>query len=130
MTDGWRFTIVDPLHPGRPPMTMNQAGGSHWRKVRAAKHRVAWQVREQLGHNPPRYRTPVQVAIHQYAPDNRRRDVDGLGLLRKHILDSLVDLGVLEDDSTRHVADGGNQITTDRLHPRITVTITELETTT
>lgn len=125
MTGTLVLSIVDPTHPGRPPLTMNQWRNAHWSVKTTAKHRVAFQVRGQLSHNPPVF-DRISVAIAQYAPDNRRRDVDGLSVFRKDVCDAIVRCGVVLDDSAEFVVDAGNTIHTDKVNPRIEVIIREL----
>lgn len=43
---------------------------------------------------------PVEVEILLYAPDNRKRDIDNVN---KVVLDSLVNAGVLDDDSNKFI---------------------------
>ena len=45
---------------------------------------------------------PVEVEILVLAPDNRRRDLDNIS---KVVLDSLVNAGVLKDDSNKFIND-------------------------
>lgn len=45
---------------------------------------------------------PVSIEILLFAPDNRKRDLDNVN---KVVLDSLVNAGVLTDDSNKHIND-------------------------
>ncbi|KQU33544.1 hypothetical protein [Rhodococcus sp. Leaf233] len=125
------LTIVDPVHPGRPPLTMNQWRNAHWAVKTAAKERLYWQVVSALqtagvkrGAVPNFER--IKVSIVQYAPDMRVRDNDGLGAFRKDILDAMKRRNVVRDDSRLFVKDGGNEIETDRKLPRMEILIEEL----
>lgn len=119
----YTLTITDDDHPGRPPLTMNDAHRAHWSKKRNARNRIHFQILRALQESPVPPLERATVTITQYAPDARRRDADSLGLFRKSVLDALVTLGVFPDDNTRHVVDGGNHITTDRAQPRIVITL-------
>jgi Holliday junction resolvase RusA-like endonuclease len=120
------LTIVDPVHAGRPPMTMNEAHRAHWTAKKKARERLAWQIRAALAATPIPPMDRATITIVQHAPNAIRRDADGLGLFRKHAIDALVREGVLPDDNTAHVVDGGNRIEVDRLSPRIEIHLTEV----
>lgn len=122
----YTLTIVDQVHPGRPPLTMNDAHRAHWTRKKAARERISWQVKAALSVSPVPRLEKAKVAIVQYAPDARRRDADSLGLFRKSVLDAIVRAGVLPDDNVRHVIDGGNEIRLDRVNPRIEILITPI----
>lgn len=126
MTTAFELTIVDPVHPGRPPLTMNAANSVHWSKKRDARIRTHALIKQALQKTPVPPLERATVAIVQLAPDARRRDNDSLGLFRKHVLDALVAEGVFPDDNTNHVIDGGNSIYTDRGYPRIVISIQTL----
>lgn len=118
----YTLTITDPAHPGRPPLTMNEWRNCHWRRKDDAKKRIHWQVKKAL--QDASVITTIaraKVTITQFAPNGRRRDVDGLGAFRKDVLDALVRHRVLPDDNTRHVVDGGNFIVVDRDNPRMEI---------
>lgn len=125
------LTIVDPVHPGRPPLTMNQWRNCHWAVKSDAKERIYWQVVSALQTaGVKRGKAPtfgcIKVSIVQYAPDNRVRDNDGLGAFRKDVLDAMKRRNVVRDDSRLYVKDGGNDIVIDRLMPRMEIMIEEL----
>ncbi|QIP39744.1 hypothetical protein G9444_2500 [Rhodococcus erythropolis] len=113
------LTIIDTVHPGRPPLTMNEYERAHYRKQTAAKRRIQWQIKAALQTTPIPTLNQATVSIIQYAPNKIRRDVDGLGAFRKAMLDALVMNKVFPDDNTNHVIDGGNTILLDRENPRI-----------
>jgi len=54
---------------------------------------------------------------------NRRRDADNVAFAKKFILDALVGLGVLPDDSRKYVTGFADEFHVDRQRPRIVVTI-------
>lgn len=120
------LTIVDSIHPGRPPLTMNDYAKAHWTKKRQARDRIHYQVKQALQKQPLPMFDRARIAIVQHAPDGRRRDVDGLNAFRKAALDALVRLGVLPDDNLRHVIDGGNRIELSSPHPRIVIELEHL----
>ena len=117
------LTIIDTVHPGRPPLTMNEFERAHHRKQTRAKHRIQWQIKAALQATPIPKLEQATVSVIQYAPNAIRRDVDGLGAFRKAMLDALVMNNVFPDDNTGHVIDGGNTILLDRDHPRIEIRI-------
>ena len=85
-----------------PPTINTYYTVSRGRKILSKKGR-AWQ-KEALGwlmeQGAPKGREGVySVMIHVCPPDNRKRDIDNL---IKPLLDSLVDYGVLPDDSMVH----------------------------
>jgi hypothetical protein len=122
-TATYELTIVDGVHPGRPPLTMNDAHRVGWHKKRDARIRIHYQIKKALQDAPVPPLERATVAITQYAPDARRRDADSLGLFRKHALDALVKEGVLLDDAQKYVVDGGNHIDLDRGNPRMVITL-------
>ena len=66
--------------------------------------------------------TPCTVHIDWFEAD-ARRDVDNVEFGQKFILDSLVAVGIIPDDSRRHVTLTTHGIDIDRKHPRIVVTL-------
>ncbi|MFC9514374.1 hypothetical protein ACFTSD_01445 [Nocardiaceae bacterium NPDC056970] len=122
------LTIIDSRHPGRPPLTMNEWRNAHWRKKTLAKKRIGYQVMkavDECGTLIPRI-DRAKVTVTQHAPDDRRRDADGLSAFRKDALDALVAQRILPDDNSTHVVDGGNRITIDRANPRIEIMLEEV----
>ena len=69
-------------------------------------------------------RSPVTIHIDWHEKD-RRRDVDNVQSGVKFILDALVAIGKLEDDSPRHVTAVSHTVSVDRANPRVVVTIEE-----
>ena len=128
-TAAYELTIVDSIHPGRPPLTMNEWRNCHWRQKTTAKTRIAFQIKQALQRTPVPPTRRCKVVITQYAPDGRRRDADGLSAFRKDVLDSLVRCGVFPDDNFKHVVDGGNFIELDRTNPRMVIRLEVLDAT-
>lgn len=69
---------------------------------------------------------PVVVYIDWYEKDNRR-DVDNITAAKKFIMDSLVDTGILKDDSRRYVKQIIDCVFTDTKNPRIEVELIEVD---
>ena len=67
---------------------------------------------------------PVIIKFDWYEKD-KRRDLDNIFSAKKFILDALVKANVLPDDSQKYVVDLVDHIHTDKLAPRIEVTIIE-----
>ena len=129
MTTTYELVIVDTVHPGRPPLTMNEWRNCHWRTKATAKTRITYQIKQALQASPVPPIRRCKVTITQYAPDGRRRDVDGLSAFRKDVLDSLVKWGVFPDDNYKHIVDGGNEIEIDRDNPRLVIRLDVLNAT-
>lgn len=69
---------------------------------------------------------PVKIQINWHEKNNRR-DVDNVVFAKKFILDALVKMHVLIDDSRRYVKDIIDHVETDAANPRIEVEILEVE---
>lgn len=67
---------------------------------------------------------PCMLKITWYEP-NKRRDVDNIVFATKFILDALVNEGVLDNDSQKHVSGLAHDVKIDKLNPRIEVEIIE-----
>lgn len=67
---------------------------------------------------------PVHLKITWYEP-NSRRDIDNVIFAQKFILDALVDMQVLINDSQRYVKSIAHVVTPDKDNPRIEVEIIE-----
>lgn len=125
----YELTIVDGVHPGRPPLTMNEfERANRWTRT-DAKKRIRWQIKAELKKNPIPPISRVKISITQHAPDARPRDADGLSAYRKAAIDSLVREGVLVDDAQKYVVDGGNTIELDRTNPRMVIRLDVLDAT-
>lgn len=68
--------------------------------------------------------TPVFLKYVWYEKDNRR-DQDNISFAQKFIQDAMVSYGVIPDDSRKYVVGSSHQILTDKMNPRIEVTIEE-----
>lgn len=67
----------------------------------------------------------VNVSIAWYEKDNKR-DADNVIFAKKFILDSLVAQGILQGDGRKYISSFRDEVYTDKLEPRIEVTINEL----
>ena len=67
---------------------------------------------------------PCKLQINFYEGD-LKRDVDNIGFGTKFILDSLVEMGVLENDSRKYVTGVHYDVFLDRNNPRVEVEIYE-----
>lgn len=65
---------------------------------------------------------PCSVKITWYEP-NKRRDVDNIQFAIKFILDALVNVGFLEDDSQKYVTSVSHEVKVDKENPRIEVVV-------
>ncbi|MFM8798719.1 MAG: hypothetical protein ACKODT_07165 [Fluviibacter sp.] len=108
-----------------PLMTLNMQRRSHWSVVAKAKSETALLVGSAVkSARLKRFDCPISVRLVWFAPDARRRDVDGLAPMMKSILDALVELELIDDDSSRHVHDVQlGPIIISRDHPRFEIHI-------
>lgn len=65
---------------------------------------------------------PIKVKIDWYEK-NRRRDVDGIQFATKFILDSLVKMKIIENDSQKYVNEIEHHVYIDKDNPRIEVSL-------
>ena len=63
---------------------------------------------------------PIKVRINWYE-SNRRRDIDNIVFATKFILDSLVKLKIIEDDSQKYINEIEHHVYVDSEKPRIEV---------
>lgn len=69
-------------------------------------------------------RYPISLTIKWYEPNNRR-DIDNITFGTKFILDSMVCMGIIENDSRKYVDSIEHVVYTDKKNPRIEVEINE-----
>ena len=69
-------------------------------------------------------RYPIGLTIKWYEPNNRR-DIDNITFGTKFILDSMVCMGIIEDDSRKYIDSIEHSVFTDKENPRIEVEINE-----
>ena len=65
---------------------------------------------------------PIHLKITWYEP-NKRRDIDNITFATKFILDSLVKMGIIEDDGQKFVDKITHEVLIDKHNPRIEVEI-------
>ena len=65
---------------------------------------------------------PIHLKITWYEP-NKRRDIDNITFATKFILDSLVKMGIIEDDGQKFVDKITHEVLIDKNNPRIEVEI-------
>lgn len=122
----YRFTI-----PGRLPGLNEYILAERSHRIKGANLKaeygrlVARCIRTQLG--KVRITVPVRMDYLFIEPD-RRRDKDNIsGYAHKVIQDSLVKCGVLKNDGWGEIAKYDDEFAVDKAHPRIEVTITEMD---
>jgi len=118
--EAWAFSIAGSL-PGLNEYTA--ACRSH-RHVGAKLKRDVENVVRIYARNrkPPAFDGPVRVTFAWHERD-LRRDADNVAFAKKFILDALVGLGVLPNDSRKYVTGFADEFHVDRQSPRIVVTI-------
>tara|TARA_R110000824_G_scaffold33553_7_gene107434 strand:- start:1119 stop:1484 length:366 start_codon:yes stop_codon:yes gene_type:complete len=115
--------------PGTMP-SLNQAiaaAKSHFGAYSSMKKKLTTSVAMQAqaaGMKPAT--KPVKVVFRWFEP-SRRRDVDNVAFGCKFCLDGLVEAGVLEDDSQKHVPQIQHFFDLDRDNPRVEIEIEELD---
>lgn len=67
---------------------------------------------------------PVKLKIDWYEP-NRKKDIDNITFSTKFILDSLVKMNIIEDDSQKYINEIEHYIHVDKNQPRIEVSLIE-----
>lgn len=68
---------------------------------------ISWEINAQL--KGVKIDKPVVIYI-TWIEENKRRDVDNVYSATKYIQDSLVEMGVLKNDNSKHVVDVKNSI--------------------
>ena len=104
----------------------NVHAGNHMKRTNQAVVRMALLKARGKGSMPKMTKYPCSLNITWYEPDNRR-DVDNVTFGVKFILDELVNLGVIENDSRKYVSEIHNTVLVDKHNPRIEVEIKEKE---
>lgn len=69
---------------------------------------------------------PIKIEISWYEKD-KRRDIDNVTFATKFILDSLVKLKIITDDSQKHVTEINHHVNADKENPRIEIKLIEGE---
>lgn len=101
--------MIIPLPWPKPPpgLTQNQARRTHYYAEAAAKKVAKAQAVAAIRAADVRPVVAANVTLHWRMPDRRRRDGDGADVLKKVLLDALVDSGVLPGDSWVEVPHSG-----------------------
>lgn len=109
------------------PKSVNdwRRGSGHWSIAAAERKRMALAVtvaKVKAGAEP--IPGPVRVSITFYWPTRRRRDPDNGA---KHVLDAIVDAGLIEDDGPPTLVSLHLAARYDKSRPRTEITITQAE---
>jgi Holliday junction resolvase len=67
---------------------------------------------------------PISLKITWYEP-NSRRDIDNVQFATKFILDAMVEMQIIKNDSQKYVSEISHTVTVDKENPRIEVEIIE-----
>lgn len=125
---GQRVTLTI---PGDPPPGTNAQHRMHWRAV--AKLRGYWRTQAWyawLAAGKPRFEHP-RVTVRFVYRQNRRRDLDNLGVAIKPIIDGLRDGGHAErgafaDDDAASIDLRPIELSVDASRPRVEVVLEEM----
>lgn len=100
----------------------NAYGANNLKKANQEIVRNALQdaLRHGFLHRMDKY--PVQLRIVWYEP-NSRRDIDNITFAKKFILDAMVEMGVIKNDSQKYVSSMSDTVRIDKNFPRIEVYI-------
>lgn len=90
----------------------------------AAENIICAFIKNQLG--GVTIDSPVAVSIAWYEP-NRKKDPDNVAFAKKFLLDSLVQCGVLKNDSQQYIVRLSDSFYVDKNNPRIEVTLREVK---
>lgn len=94
----YRFTV-----PTKLPSLNDYIRANRTNVYKAAemKRNIEYCIKA-YAHDLPEIRKPVKLHFH-WREQNKRRDLDNIASAKKFILDALVSLGVLENDSQKYV---------------------------
>lgn len=68
---------------------------------------------------------PISLNFTWYEP-NKKRDIDNVIFGEKFVLDALVEMGILINDSQKYVTQVSHEVKTDKENPRIEVELNEV----
>ena len=88
------------------------------------EHIISLMIKSQL--RDTRFTGPV-VIHYTWIEPNKRRDKDNIAFAKKFIQDSLVRMGVLENDGWKHIACFTDDFKIDAKNPRVEVVIEDYE---
>ena len=89
-----------------------------------AEHLIGFMIKSQL--RGVKFKGPV-VIHYTWVEPNRRRDKDNIAFAKKFIQDSLVRMGVLENDGWKHIEYFTDSFAVDPKNPRVEVVIEDYE---
>lgn len=112
-------------------LNLNNYRNTHYQTLHKAKKEYAKVIRETLNdkYRNFRFKKKVQLTLILFEPDKRRRDLsNALSIVDKFLLDTLVEYGILRDDSVHDVPRciykyGGM----DKENPRVEVILKEIK---
>ncbi len=111
-------------------LSPNVARRLHWgTKAKAAtdyRRDCYLEIRDQLGPKLPTVLSPVLASTTFHVTDKRKRDMDNLNASLKALFDTLVTVGILQDDSTEHLRHAESKLVVGK-EKYIEVTLTEVD---
>lgn len=100
---------------------------SHWSKGAKFKKEVEENIERQLlQYRFFRINEKVILNYHWIEP-NKKRDLDNIMSAQKFIQDSLVSMGILQNDGWANIGKINHSFSVDKNNPRIEITITRFE---
>ena len=119
-----KFTIIGRLS-GLNEYTLSCRGNMYGANSLKKKNQkvIFEEIREAMLKPISNY--PVNLKITWYEP-NKRRDIDNIVFATKFIQDSLVESGILENDSQKFITGLNHTVMVDTKNPRIEVEIMEV----
>ena len=89
--------------PGLNDMiAMSKAGRGRFNQYARSKEEIEKYIRLTIGQLKPRSFSQCRIGFVWVEPD-RKRDMDNISAGKKYILDALVGLGILKDDSWKYI---------------------------
>jgi len=93
------------------------------RKRKSIKRHIAQWI---LYSRVPKFKGPVRIHIH-WVEQDRRRDLDNIRAGSKVLLDTLVKMDRIKNDSQKWVVELTDSYQVDKANPRVEVTISDCE---
>lgn len=123
----YRVTILGRFNGLNEFINANRTNPHKGNKMKQdAQETILYQLRNQLHHL--HITKPVRLKYEFWEP-NKKRDLDNIsGFFHKVFQDSLVKSGILVDDGWDEIKGYTDEFYCDKAHPRVEVTITEVET--
>jgi len=86
---------------------------------------IGWQIRQQC---PIRRQITRPVTIRFiWACKNAKKDIDNVAFAKKFILDALVNMKILQNDTRQWIKGFSDEFVIDKVNPRVEVILTEVE---